>query len=210
MKETILVFVSHNDDQIIGAGATLAKYIEEGKEVIVVIFSYGESSRPLEKANIVVNKRMKEAEKVDEFLGIKETLFLGIPDLRIDTSKEDLLLKVEAIIKKYKPNKIFTHSQDDPHKDHRAVREIVLSAVGDNKIDVYTFSVWNPLRIIQTRIPKLYVDVSSTFNKKTEALRLFESQKLYVYLLLPNIYVKARIAGVENGCKYAEVFYKER
>ncbi|MFA4887817.1 MAG: PIG-L family deacetylase, partial [Candidatus Nanoarchaeia archaeon] len=40
-KETILVFAAHPDDEIIGVGGTIAKYAQEGKDVIVTIFSDG-------------------------------------------------------------------------------------------------------------------------------------------------------------------------
>jgi LmbE family N-acetylglucosaminyl deacetylase len=45
-KGTVLVIVAHNDDHIIGAGGTLAKYAQEGKKVRTIIMSYGESSHP--------------------------------------------------------------------------------------------------------------------------------------------------------------------
>ncbi len=38
-KQTILVFSAHTDDFVLGAGGTIAKYIQEGKTVIAVIFS---------------------------------------------------------------------------------------------------------------------------------------------------------------------------
>jgi len=39
---------------------------------------------------------------------------------------------------------------------------------------------------------------------------LYKSQKLSVYPLLPIVYIKAIVEGIENRCKYAEVFYKIR
>ncbi len=206
----ILVFVAHGDDQIIGMGGTISKYVKENKDLVIVIFSYGESSRPLEKASIVVGKRLKEAEKVDEFLKVKQTLFLGVPDLKIEVN-EEIIDKIKKIIEAYKPEKIFTHSYYDIHKDHRAVNKAVLNAV-DKKgnIDVFTFGIWNPLRYGKSDLPKLYVDISDTFKDKINALKLYKSQKLSVYTLLPFVYAKAIVEGVENRCKYAEVFYKIR
>src|SRR3989344_3560499 len=81
--ENILVFVAHNDDQIIGMGGTIANYIKEGKRIIVVLFSYGERSNPLIKPDVLKELRIKEALKVDKLLGIKKTIFLGLPDGKI-------------------------------------------------------------------------------------------------------------------------------
>lgn len=210
MTSVILVFVAHGDDQIIGMGGTISKYVKEGKKVIVVIFSYGELSRPLEKVSVVVDKRLKEAEEVDEFLTVEQTLFLGVPDLKVEAN-EEIIGKIRKIIEDYKPDKIFTHSYYDIHRDHRAVNKAVLNAV-DKKgnIDVFTFGISNPLRYGKSDLPKLYVDISNTFKDKINALKLYKSQKLYVYTLLPIVYAKAIVEGIENRCKYAEVFYKVR
>ncbi|MEK6845367.1 MAG: PIG-L family deacetylase, partial [Nanoarchaeota archaeon] len=42
--ETVVVFGAHSDDFVIGAGGTIAKYQQEGKKILAVVFSYGESS----------------------------------------------------------------------------------------------------------------------------------------------------------------------
>lgn len=47
-----MVFCAHPDDEVLGAGGTIAKYAREGKKVIAVIFSYGESSHPWMKKKI--------------------------------------------------------------------------------------------------------------------------------------------------------------
>tara|TARA_Y100000310_G_scaffold169709_1_gene169926 strand:+ start:1740 stop:2201 length:462 start_codon:yes stop_codon:yes gene_type:complete len=151
---------------------------------------------------------LKETKKVSKYLGVEKTIFLGIPDLKINTRDKELKDKITSIIDKYKPSKIFTHSSSDPHKDHRAVYEIVLGVLKNKEYPMYTFGVWNPIQVRDTNKPRLIVDVSKTFEKKLKALRLFESQKLSVYQLLPNVFLKAKISGWANKCKYAEVFYK--
>tara|TARA_Y100000310_G_C20636064_1_gene791225 strand:- start:634 stop:1257 length:624 start_codon:yes stop_codon:yes gene_type:complete len=204
----VLVIVAHSDDEAIGCGGTIAKYTKAGEKVTVVILSFGEGSQPLIKDELVKKTRIKEAQNVSRYLGVERTIFLGIPDLKINSKNKEDINKVKAIIEKYKPSKIFTHSTSDPHKDHRETNKLVLEATKGLDYSVYTFGVWNPIYIRDTNVPRLFVDVSETFEKKLKALKLFKSQRLSVYQLLPNIFLKAKIAGISNHCKYAEVFYK--
>ena len=41
-KEAVLFLCAHNDDQLIGAGGTIAKYAKEGKKIVTIVFSFGE------------------------------------------------------------------------------------------------------------------------------------------------------------------------
>jgi len=59
-NETILVFSAHSDDFVIGAGGTIAKYTEEGKKVIAVVFSYGERSHPWNTKSFVADDGKNE------------------------------------------------------------------------------------------------------------------------------------------------------
>ena len=120
--------------------------------------------------------------------------------------------KIALIIKKQNPSKIFTHAVDDPHPDHRAVHRAVLEAVDSlqKKYHVYTFMVWNPLKIKNRNAPKLVVDISKTFSVKVRAFLLHRSQKLAIYALLWKVFMDNLINGWFNHCRYAEVFYKIR
>ena len=40
-KETVLLICAHPDDEILGAGGTIAKYAQEGKEVVADIKQWG-------------------------------------------------------------------------------------------------------------------------------------------------------------------------
>ena len=215
-KETIIVFGAHSDDQIIPIGGTIAKYTKEGKEVITVIFTEGGITTLKDK--LYMNIRKKEALKADKVIGVKKTIFLKIPELRMvkEAKNPKLIEKVKSIINKYKPDKIFTHTIYDVHHDHRAVHKIVTKAVDEikgKKYHVYTFDVWDvakTLNLLRKDGPKLFVDISKTFDKKIKAINLFKSQKFYTYQLLPYVYINAITNGKKNNCKYAEMFYKIR
>ncbi len=211
VKETIMVFCAHPDDEAFGLGATIAKYAKEGHDVFNVIFSYGEQGNWWLRKKHTIETRVKEAIKGDKILGCKKTYFLGVPDLKIkeEIKKRKIYLRVAALIKKHKPNKIFTHVDDDMYPDHRAVREIVIKTIGilKYKCDVYSFDVWSPVKL-STNYPKLVIDVSKTFKIKVKALREFKSQGFVMLQLLPAVYWRAIKNGWKAGVKRAEVFYK--
>lgn len=212
-KQNILVFCAHPDDEILGVGATIAKYTLEGKNVTTIVFSYGELSHPWFRKEVITPIRIKESKKAAEIVGSK-TLFFGLDEK--DAAKEIQTInskrRIADIIKKYGPQKIFTHSSDDPHPLHQSVNRAVVAACDHlNYKDVYVFDIWNPLNLTKRRFPRLYVDVKETFNLKIKALKTFESQKIQMQLpLLWTVYVKAVKGGFESGNKLAEVFYKIR
>lgn len=206
--ERYLVFCAHADDEIVGMGGSLVKYINEGKEVITVIFSFGEKSQPHLKEEHIVRMRVMESKHVDYLIG-KKSVFLGLDEGKIleQSEKLDVKDKIKKVILKYKPKKIFTLSATDPHKDHRDINTIITAVVNDMKYkcDVYTFEVWN---VLNENNPAVYVDVSETFKRKLELLKKYKSQKVFIYFLWLPIYFRAKKYGRKIGCKYAEKFYK--
>lgn len=215
MKQSVIVFCAHSDDQIVGPGGTLAKYAKEGIDVYTVIFSYGESSHPHLKPEVIKEIRIKESHGANQVIGGKEVIFYGLregkyPD-EIKTYK--IQAKMIKLIKKLKPVKIFTHSVDDPHPDHRAVYHAVKDAVDmiDPKPELYSFDVWNLWNIRKRHSPRLYVDITSTFKLKLKALKCFPSQKVQMqWPLTWSVYLRALIHGLHCKGTFAERFYKIR
>jgi len=211
MKENILVICSHSDDEFVALGGTLFKYAKDNHNILTIIFSHGEKSLPHLQEEIVKQERIKETEKATKLLK-RTTIFLDIPENQFSKHKSRIKTQLKKIIEEFKPTKIFTHSKTDVHKDHRDVNDIVLSIKIKEKTHLYTFDVWNPMKVLNIfkieELPKLYVDTTKTHNLKIKALNLFESQKPYLSSLLPFLYIQERINGVKNDCKYAEVFDK--
>ncbi len=209
-REKILVFSAHSDDFVIGAGGTIAKYAKEGKKVSAVVFSYGELSHPWLKGKVVQTMRSKETFEACRLLKCKATFF----DLREgkfleDYAEQNLKTALLQLIEKQKPLKIFTHSHEDPHPDHKAVHEITLNIYNElkQKPEVYMYSIWNPVSF-KTHYPSLYVDISKTFSLKLKALWKFKSQKVHIVYPVLLLLYKAIKDGFKMRSKFGEHFFR--
>ncbi|MFT4304723.1 MAG: PIG-L deacetylase family protein [Candidatus Woesearchaeota archaeon] len=212
MSENILFFCAHNDDQIVGAGGTIAKYSKEGKKIITIIFSYGEKSHPWIKPEHIVNTRINEAIKSNDILGGDKVIFFDLKEgnFKEDFKNKSIDKKIIKIINEYNPEKIFFHSEDDPHPDHIAVNKFIMDLIKNKtiKCDVYSFDVWTFIDFKSKTKPKMVVDISNTLTTKVKAFKTHKSQKFALFSLLWSIYLKAFLNGINYGYKYAEVFNK--
>ncbi|PIN77654.1 hypothetical protein COV15_01585 [Candidatus Woesearchaeota archaeon CG10_big_fil_rev_8_21_14_0_10_34_12] len=211
-KESILVFAAHNDDQIIGVGGTIAKYAKENKNIIVYIFSFGESSHPHFQKREIIKTRVKEMHESDKVLKIDASYYLGLKEGAFieefeAKNKKDIIIRA---IKNHRPVKMFTHSKDDPHPDHKAVNEIIRKVTKEINYEgeLFSFDVWNPFSIRGRNRPKLIVDITETFPLKVKALKCHESQFTALVSMLPSMYARAIVNGLRYGCRYAEKFTK--
>lgn len=208
MSSTIMVLCAHSDDEIIGPGGTLAKYKKEGKDIVVVIFSYGEKSHPHLIEEVVSKTRQKEAEDINKVFD-RESIFFGLEEgkIREEVNKKNIKEQIRVLVKRYDPETIFTHSSLDPHPDHKAVNDVVINTLKKIKYkgNIYTFEVWN---VFDENRPAIYIDISDTFSMKKRALKRFKSQKMFIYPLWLPMWYRARKYGDKCDCKYAEKFYK--
>ena len=212
MSDNILFFCAHNDDQIVGAGGTISKYSKEGKNIITIIFSYGEKSHPWIKPEHIVNTRIKEALDSNNVLGGDEVIFYDLKEGNFinDYKNKGIENKIIKLIDDFKPEKIFFHSDEDPHPDHIAVNKFINDLIKKDiiKCDVYSFDVWTFIDFKSKTKPKMVVDISTTFKTKIKAFKKHESQKFALFSLLWSVYLKAFLNGINYGYKYAEVFNK--
>lgn len=213
--ETILFLCAHNDDQIVGAGGTVVKYAKEGKKIVTIIFSFGESSNPLEQDTLTRKTRVIESKRASKILGESEMYYLGLKEIHFkeEINSKNIYEKIENIITRVKPSKIFTHSIDDPHPDHKNVYNFTMELADkiNYKGEIYSYNVWNfSFNFRKRDSPKLVVDISDTFKAKVEAFKKHKSQGLAILSLMWGIYFKAFLRGLQNKVKYAEVFYRVR
>lgn len=226
MDKNIVVFCAHSDDEAVGIGGLLSKFIEEKYNIIKVVFTYGESSQPHFKKSVIIKKRLKETKKASEYLGIKEDICLGLSDTNLseifksmfkkDQKKEikskmnkKIKNQVKKIIQKYNPDKIFIPGSNDPHPDHQTVNKTILDVVDqmDKKYSVYEFEVWN---FKKEEKPEIYYDITPYYKKKINYMKMFVSQWQYMYALWLPVWFRSRMYGRKINVKFAEKVYRVR
>ncbi|MCH7653151.1 MAG: PIG-L family deacetylase, partial [Chloroflexi bacterium] len=98
---TILVVTPHPDDAESGAGASIARWTQEGKKVVLVVCTDGRngtSDRNVKPEDLAAT-REKEQREAAEVLGISEVVFLRFPDQTLDDTsdfREKLVQVLEA------------------------------------------------------------------------------------------------------------------
>ncbi|MBI2151229.1 PIG-L family deacetylase [Candidatus Woesearchaeota archaeon] len=217
--ENIVVLSAHSDDYVLGVGGAIAKYVQEGKKVYAIVFCSGEMSHPWMKEKIIKKLRWEEALGASKLLGC-ETLALNLKETKVeDTFKKNKCEnKLLQFLKNKKPSKIFTHSLEDYHPDHKAVNRITMRLVDKlknknsqntnaSKPEVYIYSIWNPVSL-HTSYPALYVDISKYIPAKVKALRAFRSQQLHIFGPLFLLTFRNFFDGLKIRTKAAEKFFR--
>ena len=214
-KETILVFSAHTDDFVIGAGGTIREYTKEGKKIIAVVFSLGEKSHVWLKDKVIKDLRKEETIDSAKLLDCN-LVFLDLKDQNIypEYKEQKVEKKLLKLIEKEKPTKIFTHSGEDPHPDHRTINKITLEIYEKlnkkrKKPEIYIYSVWNPVSF-NTQHPALYVNITKTFGIKLKALKMFKSQQIHVAYPTVLLIHRAITEGFKVKGKFAEKFFRIR
>jgi LmbE family N-acetylglucosaminyl deacetylase len=169
MPSTALFIGAHPDDLEIAAGGTIAKLVDQGWNVWLMIMT-----RERDEATAAL--REQEARLAAEALGVPENriLFLGAPDGLLGTvPTPEIVHRMRDATKLINADLIFTHSSADDHQDHRATHEITCAAMRERP-RLY-FPVINHLRV-SAFTPQIFVDVSKHWDRKLSSLRFHKSQ----------------------------------
>lgn len=179
----ILVIAPHADDEILGVGGTMAKYISEGHDVYVCVVTHGEE--PLYSKELVDRLR-SETIQAHQYLGIKKTYFLEYPAVMLENiERYKLNGSIMDVINEVLPDEVYIPHVGDMQKDHQIVNEAAMVAVRpkyNHKISaVYAYETlseteWNIPNTVNAFIPTVYQDISKYLEKKKKALSFFETQ----------------------------------
>lgn len=198
----ILVINAHADDMEFGCGGTIAKLIEEGKEVYNLILSLRDKTVP---TDFPKEKLIEEIIKAGTILGIKKTnnIIKNYENRIFPAIRQDILDEIYNLTQKLKPDLVFTTSVDDTHQDHRVVAEETFRALKFTNIISYGFP-WNT---IFHRINYYSVIKEEHLKKKIKAIQCYQSQmKGRVYFNPDYIRSLAIVEGTNIKERYAEHF----
>ena len=120
----ILIVAAHPDDEVLGCGASIAKWVNTGDEVNVLVLAEGITSRDktrnLNSRSKELSDLKKSALSANEILGVKSVHLLSYPDNRMDSVDFlDVVKEIESFLEKIKPDIVLTHHTSDLNLDHQ-------------------------------------------------------------------------------------------
>jgi len=189
-NKKILVVAAHPDDEVLGCGGTIAKHVNNGDEVNVVILAEGitsrDSKRDVKERGQEIAHLAQSAYKANKILGAASLILHDFPDNRMDSLNILEIVKVvENFIDKFKPTIIYTHHAGDVNIDHKRIHEAVVVAcrpMPNQKIkrllffEIASSTEWQAPGLAPFFMPNWFVDISSTLNTKLRALNVYDSE----------------------------------
>ena len=205
----ILFLYAHADDESLGAGGTIPKWIAKGHAVQLITVSDG----VLAKRKGGGDNRAAYAAACEE-LGLEDFQLLGFPDQAFETVPvADVINAVSEVAKPF--DLIVSHDSGDLNRDHRLVAEAarVLARPRGRQVGLLTSEIpfsgaWNgkPFH------PNFFVNIEDWLEVKQGAFSKYvgEVRGDTDPFSMEGLATMARFRGLESGCRYAEGFRIER
>lgn len=202
--ERIVVFGCHPDDGEIGAGGTIAAYVQRGHRVVMVnmrVPGGHDDTHHQER-----ERRHSEATEAARTLGA-ELVSFGLSRDAIQPSAR-LVTALDHLVADVRPTAVYTHWLGDSHPEHIALSRAVLAATRHNRCSVYMYEATIPGGISAHAFrAQKFVDISDTMAHKMASLGCYQTQVArYGQEWLEAIRGRAAHRGFQVGRRYAEAF----
>jgi LmbE family N-acetylglucosaminyl deacetylase len=214
-----LCVAAHPDDEVLGAGATLAQLAAHGVETHVLILGEGIGARfptgdPPEED---VRRLRAELKLAAQILGATPHQ-CAFPDNRFDRiDLLDIVHAVEDVKRSVAPDLVFTHHPGDLNVDHVVTANAVLAAFRPLprerpvilvSCETLSSTEWNVPTRADPFVPTWFVDATSGLQRKIDAMAAYttELREWPHPRSLEGIRVAARRWGTVVGLDAAEAF----
>ena len=191
----IIAIGAHPDDIEIGAGGALARHVEKGDKVLMVVMTGGE------EGGASVKVRLKELDASAKILGVGETICLGYPDMEVPANSAPIK-KLDEIIKKFAPTRAYIPYAREVHQDHRHTSEAGLAACR-NLPQILMYE--GPSTFPDFKVD-YWIDIAEFMDKKLNALSAYVSQGEKDILKIDSIRSLNHFRGYQARTSYAEGF----
>tara|TARA_B100000674_G_C37886696_1_gene936998 strand:+ start:823 stop:1494 length:672 start_codon:yes stop_codon:yes gene_type:complete len=216
MSKCIVIVAAHPDDEILGCGGSVAKWVSEGYKVYPIILASGGTNRK-EREQYTKNLKIC-ALNASKIIGTAEPIMLNFNDNRLDGyDLLDLINPIEKIIQEHKPEKVLTHHWGDVNIDHQLCNEVVVTATRpqyqSHVNEVLSFETpssteWQVQSSKSFFQPNYFVDITDFIDIKIRALKMYsaEMRDFPHPRSIQGITYLANWRGACNGFHAAEAF----
>ena len=221
----VLVVTPHPDDAEFGVAGTVAKWTQEGKQVVYVVCTNGNkgTSDPDVKPDELAKIRQNEQRAAAEILGVREVVFLENQDQGLEDTPE-FRKQIVRMIRRYRPETVVTA---DPyrryiwHRDHRIAGQVTIDAVFPYARDHLAYPDLLEEGLLPHKVREMLFwaseninfrsDVTATFDLKLAALRCHKSQVNTMRFSDLEDWLRKRCKDLAEGEDFelAEAFHRE-
>jgi LmbE family N-acetylglucosaminyl deacetylase len=215
----VLAVGAHPDDIELQCAGTLARFAAAGHRVHMAAVSSGDMGHHELRPPEVAATREREL-RASAAVIAASVLWLGIHGPYLADTPAHRLAVLDAV-RQARADLVITHAPDDYHDNHRAVHDMVWSAVFQATVP-HVRTPHPALPAIPRLVymdnfagvrfqPNLYVDIAETLETKLHMLRQHRSQLEWMRAhdgldLEEMVRVAARYRGFQCGAAYAEGF----
>lgn len=200
----VLVLAAHPDDEVIGAGSMLAWHGARGHAVTVVHATDGAGGDPQNRQDDIRAVRRAEGEQALRRLGLPAPRHWDLPDGRLPEHLDELVRRIEAVMREVAPRTLYSFHAGEAHRDHRAVAKATALAAHalpkDCRCLLFGVNFVPPGGTL--------FDTTDVYPKAYEALKAYASQNAYIDL--PGMSEHRERAATVNvdipGVLYGELF----
>ena len=214
--KTVLVVAAHADDEALGCGGTIARHVQEGDAVHLVLMADGVHSRRGSSESDLA-RRIEASKLAQSILGVSSSQSLELPDNKMDSIPLlEIVQKLESILEEIQPSIIYTHHHGDLNVDHRLTHAAVMTAcrpLPDSSVrEIYGFEVLSSTEwaIQQTSpfLPDYFVNIAQHLRTKLDALEAYaeEMRNPPHSRSMAHVEVLAHHRGYSVGVHAAEAF----
>lgn len=197
--QNIVVLAPHTDDAELGCGASVAKYIWEGKRITYVAFSTCSQSLP---AAVPADTLITECTMATKILGVTDVLFFDFEVRKFSYHRQEILEELIRLNLQLKPQTVFLPAEHDVHQDHQVIYAEGLRAFKNSNVLGYELP-WNNFRFQPTYFEK--VD-EGQLALKQKALQQYKSQAHKTYMNPDFTRSLATVRGMQANTALAEAF----
>lgn len=216
MNKTVLIVAPHADDETLGCGGTILKFIELGYQVHWLLVTG--MNLKLGYSVEQMNERNKEIALVADSYNFKKVHQLNLPAACLETlSKSEIIGPISQIISSIQPEIVFTNYRNDAHSDHEIVYDAVMSATKS-----FRYPFIKKVLVYETMSetdfgckpedggfrPNVFIDIEKYLERKLAILDMFKSEvkKFPFPRSCKALESLAHVRGVQCNARAAEAF----